>query len=203
MPRLITSHDVRFKLSLGNVDTFISAADDATEEATLHLAADLRTSLVRATYEDVWLLDNYDSTSALMKLQLRAGFVDAATVQIGTGYTMADATADTSLTALAAVGYEKGQVTITEGVLYKYVSVRYEAGFPLITDDPDELLDLTLAPAWLAEAAMAKAVSVMASHPEFSRKEGTALDGKAYARQYASLVAPRIRYLPGFRVPTV
>lgn len=203
--KLVRSEDIRLRLGLGSVDTLVAAAENACEEATLHLERDLRSSLPQATYSDLWLVQRWDRSVDRITLKLSAGFVQDG-IQIGTGYTKADAEVDTSLTATALVMPERGLVILTDeiAVLDRYISVRYTAGFPTAAaPNTQNMLDVTTAPEWLLKAAELKAVALMADSPEFDNKEGRVIDGKAYNRQYSVLVEGKVRYAPDARLPTV
>lgn len=201
--KLVRSEDLRLRLGLGNVDTLVAAADNAAEEATLHLENDIRTSLQRATYEDVYLVHPSDRGMDRLVLKLSAGFVLTGW-QVGTGVTRAVAAVDTTLTSQVSLNQEQGLVLLTNEItiLDRYVSVRYTAGFALATgSNPGGLLDVSSAPFWLTKGAELKAISLIADSPEFNNKEGTTIDAKAYSKQYVKMIEKHIRYAPDSRQP--
>lgn len=197
--KLVRADDLRTQLGLGAVDSFVAAAEAAADQATTHIVNDLRTPLERSTYEDIYVLGKNDFGLPKIGLKLTAGFVQGS-VTVGTGTTLAGARADTSsLAESAIVSAESGHVLLTDAVLGKYVVCTYTAGFEKGSEPDIDLLIGT--PEWLSQLAEVKAIALMADMPEFKNKEGKLIDGKAWSTRYAALVPPRIRYLPGSRLP--
>lgn len=204
--KLVRSEDVRLRLGLPNVDTIVAAADNAAEEATLHLINDLRTPLLQADYSDVWLIHQVDWNRPFLKLKLTAGFV-ADGWQFGTGTTVADAQADTSLTSQIVFDAEKGVAMLCglefwQVCLGKFVSARYTAGYPAAASpNTDNVFDLTVVPDWLQKMGELKSIALMAQSPEFANKDGTVIDGQSFDRQYQMLLEDRVRFTPDCRLP--
>lgn len=199
--KLVMSDDLRTKAGLSKTLTeYVRAADTAAEQALTAVSSYIRSPLIAASYSDTYLLDTPDLLSQRLKLRLKAGFIDTNTLEIGTGSTQAEAVADNSLIDYATVNAEKGTLLFADQPLYRFLSVRYDAGFPAL-DDPDDTLDLTTAPQWLIDAAPLKALAILAEHPVFQNKEGKTLDSKSYEKQFITLAYPKIRYLPGHLTP--
>lgn len=201
--KLVSGADLRTRLGMGNIDTLVAAADNAAEEATMHLESVLRTVLLQAAYTDVFLITDSDRNLDAVKLKLTAGFVIDG-FEIGTALTKADAEDDTSLTDLVNVDQEKGVVLLTDATLSRWVSVRYTAGFePVAGTNVENMFDLTQCPDWLMKAAELKAIAVMADAPELDNKEGKLIDGKRFEAQFKSMIERKIRYVPDSRLPTM
>lgn len=198
---ITSSDDLRALLDLGRVQAYVEAADQASGQAMVDVEAYLRTPLQSASYSDVFLLDVGDLASYRLKLKLTAGFVDMDSLEIGTGITQADAEADTTLTDYAVVNAVKGSVTLSQQSLSKFISVRYDAGFPAQSEPNDDTLDLSTAPQWLVEAGKLRAIALLGEHPAFKSKDGKTLDTKSYNMQFQSVAQKHIRYLPGHLLP--
>lgn len=200
--RISSGEDIRVTASLPLLDSLAVASDQATEEAVIHLMADLRTPLLEDTYSDLWMTREFERASNELRFKTKAGFIQDGFVA-GTGLTREAAEADTSLTDALIVDQEKGTVFITDVTISKFVSIRYTAGYPLIVGDDDERLDLTGAPAFLKAMADAKALELLAQTPDLNNEKGDILDGKAFARRYAVMLEGHVRYLPSHRSPLV
>lgn len=198
--RLISGEDLRLRLGLGEVDTFIVASEKALDEASFHIEADLRTPLTQTNYNDAWLLNANDFGRPSLKLKTTAGFLKSGTLEIGTGTTMASALTDTSLTDAAILNLDTGTIVLTDATLGLYVSARYTAGFPADAGDAN-LYDPTLTPQWLRQMGEVKAIALMGTLPEMKNKDGEIIDSKAFNRQYQSLMNARVRYTPGYQTP--
>lgn len=199
--RIMKSDDLRDRLGLGNLQVFITAADNATLEARTAIEADIRSPLVHATYQDIYFLQVVDLTSHSLKFKTTAGFIDRDSLQIGTGLTSAEAAADTSLTEAATVFAEKGLILLTNAMIMQFISVRYDAGFSALSAPDDDVLDLTAAPEWLQIAGQVKSIALIAEDPELQNKEGKIVDPTAYKKQYTGQIEGKIRYEPGARTP--
>jgi hypothetical protein len=201
--KLVSSADLRVRFGFGNIDTLVAAADNAAEEATLHLESDLRTVLLQDSYSDAFLMSDSDRRKEMLKLKLTAGFVADGFV-IGTGLTKADAAADTSLTEQVNLDQEQGVLILVDVSLSRWVSVRYTAGFAAVASpNTDNMFDTSTCPEWLLKAAELKAISLMADAPELENKDGSIIKGKNYAQQYEAVIARKIRYVPDTRLPTM
>lgn len=197
--KFLTGADLIEKLGIAAVDTMVSSADQACDSATLHLENDLRTPLSEATYSDIWMLKPGDFQLPNLVLKTTAAFIQAGTVKIGTGPTIAAARADTSYSSLAVVNYDQGLINIEPLTLSKYVSVRYLAGIP--EGVTVGLFDSDTVPSWLMDAAKVKATQILANNPDLENKGGAILDAMDLKSQYGSMITARVRYYPIARNP--
>lgn len=198
--QLLLASTLRARLGLPDLDTITATLEAAVEDATTYIENDMRTTLTRADYSDLWLMSHDDYKLNSLRLKLTAGFVLAGSVEAGTGPTADAAREDNSLTDTIIVRLESGLVSITDLNLQRFISVRYTAGFGSDAQEP-KLFNLAEIPDWLKTAAALKATYLMSSSADFDAKDGDVVDGKDYQKQYTSIITPRVRYAPMARAP--
>lgn len=154
MVELITLEDLCLRLSLP-VDAGLSSAfDSAFKGAYVALESILNQSFAYADHTDLFRIDGqiYEPTNGLYKLRLSHGFVDVTTLALSTSDKLTSgwvAAPDLEL----LLSSEKGFLELEESLCGKCVRVEYSAGIK----DGDPI------PGWLAEVALAKTISLMAT----------------------------------------
>lgn len=140
-------------------DAFLAVVEQALDAAAVFLEGQLDTSFEEESHVDTFLIDSnvYQSFGGLYQLKLSNGFVQPASLTL----TKVDSLFDAALSPVQLTAQEyladpkslvKGFIDIREELRGGYVSVAYTSGFP----------DIDSVPAWLSEASLAHAISVMA-----------------------------------------